>query len=165
MLLLLVNVYECLVLFTDQILSVIDWWNPRRKEEHKWERWETRALFGYHWGWIHFLNSFFVSQILIHFLYPTNFMFDIIFRYSFCFFFFTLYFSIKNSSQLRESVCFLTGQVSVMGPIDLIFFFLYENVTIFIVKKMKTSKNCIQFLYSNSIFLDTENEIWIQIQS
>ena len=55
----------------------------------------------------------------------------------------------------------------IMGSIDLIF--LYENVIVFIFKKMKTLKNCIQFLYSNPFFFffffDTKNENWIQIQS
>jgi len=42
------------------------------------------------------------------------------------------------------------GQVNVMEPTDLVF---YENVIVFIFKKMKTSKSCIQFLYSNHFFL------------
>ena len=45
------------------------------------------------------------------------------------------------------------------------FFFFYENATVFIFKKMKIPKSCIQFLYSNPFFLDTKNENWIQIQS
>ena len=89
-------------------------------------------------------------------------------------FFFTLYFSIKNSTQLRESerererereresVLFLWNKSVLEEPTDLVF---YENATVFIFKIMKIPKICIQFLYSNPIFLDTENENGIQIQS
>ena len=83
-------------------------------------------------------------------------------------FFFTLYFSIKNSTQLRERerervcVLFLWNMSVLEEPTDLVF---YEIATVFIFKIMKIPKICIQFLYSNPIFLDTENENGIQIQS
>ena len=91
-------------------------------------------------------------------------MFGIIFWSSFWSFFFTLYFSIKNSTQLREreSVLFLWNKSVLEEPTDLVF---YKNATVFIFKIMKIPKICIQFLYSNPIFLDTENENGIQIQS
>ena len=97
-------------------------------------------------------------------------MFGIIFWSSFWSFFFTLYFSIKNSTQLRERererererVLFLWNKSVLEEPTDLVF---YENATVFIFKIMKIPKICIQFLYSNPIFLDTENENGIQIQS
>lgn len=48
----------------------------------------------------------------------------------------------------------------IAGPIDLIF---YENINVFIFKKIKIPKSYIQFLYSN-LFFYIKNENWIQIQ-
>ena len=70
----------------------------------------TLTLFGYQWGWIHFLLSF--SKLIFCF---SNLVFSfstqpisclalfsgLVFAFLF-FFFFTLCFSIKNSTQLRE---------------------------------------------------------------
>jgi len=46
------------------------------------------------------------------------------------------------------------GQVSVSGTHRFELFFFNENIIVFIFKKMKTLKSCIQFLYSNSFFFN-----------
>ena len=105
---------------------------------------------------LHYLNAFFLFfKSCTHFLYPTHFMFAIIFWSSFCFFFsfsFLIYiFQLKI--QHNWECVFWWGKLVLVEPIYLIFFLIfYENIIVFIFKKMKTSKSCIQFLYSNSIF-------------
>ena len=87
----------------------------------------TLTLFGYQWGWIHFLLSF--SKLIFCF---SNLVFSfstqpisclalfsgLVFAFLF-FFFFSLYvFQLKiqhNWEREREFVCFLMGQVNVSG--------------------------------------------------
>ena len=101
----------------------------------------------------HFLNSFFVSQILYSFSLTNSFHVQHYFLVQFLLLlFFTLYFSIKNSTQIeRECVCVFYGtsqcqwdsQIWVFTKISLHSFY----------KKIKTLKSCIHFLYSNPNFL------------
>ena len=103
----------------------------------------------YQWGGFifsfNFLNFFFFFiKSCICFLYPTHFMFGIIFWSSFCFFYFILYFSIKNSTQLRESVCFFMGQVNISGIID----WFFTKMQLFSFKKNENIKK----LYSAFVF-------------
>ena len=106
---------------------------------------------------LHYLNAFFLFfKSCTHFLYPTHFMFAIIFWSSFCFFFsfsFLIYIFQLKIQHNWESV-FWWGKLVLVKPTYLIFFFFNENIIVFIFKKMKTSKSFIQFLYSNSFFLN-----------
>ena len=81
---------------------------------------------------------------------------------------------ITRSTELRESISHGSNQereqernrdrereifdVTSQWQLDPQIWFFYENATAFIFKKIKTPKSFIKFLYSNLIFLDTENE-------
>ena len=121
-------------------------------------------------GWIHFLFSSsklifcFSNLVFIFSIQPISCLAlfsSLVFVFSF---FFTLYFSIKNSTQLRESFYFyFSWDKSILeGSTDLVF---YTKCHCIHFQENEHAKKLHSIFVFKSYFLDTENENWIQIQS
>ena len=103
--------------------------------------------------WTHF---FWLFKSCIHFFYPTNFMFAIIFGSSFCllFFFFFLIYIFQLKIQHNWECVFWWGKLVLVEPIYLIFFFknFFMKISLYLfLRKWKHQKVvfsfCIQILF------------------
>ena len=104
--------------------------------------------------YFYFLYSFSILKSYPHFLFPSIFLFGIIFYFVFPFIFYDnhqqIYIYIYREREREREV-----RDSGTHKFD----FFNENAIVFIFKKMKTQKSCIYFLYSNPIFFfNTKNE-------
>ena len=99
-------------------------------------------LFSSCWVCIHFLYSFFLSQILYSFSIFNSFYVDTNFL---IYFFFSSLFNYKFNTNFE------------------FFFFFYKNATIFIFNEYENGKKVYSFFIFKITFLEIENENWVQI--